>query len=280
MAQEEEKRLEFSWRWTSVIPIVVLGIVEAAVWLLTDDFPKWARFQGVAHSLTTIVVGLFFIGGYTVTTKWKALNFAKWGLGLLFIGAAVSPFAWPEKVVEIPPPTVASCKEVAPQTLTTTLPPPQRGWIMEFGEMPPDILRVRVNTSTLMDWECNHEVQLALVAWLKDDTTDHMTDYHIEKSNLFSPLSEQMELQMHVTEPFLRRAEPQRHVMLTLVALPARGLTPSDWSKVTTLNPAVRNGGSVIAELGFPLRSSCPGKTACSFSYRCFEIYGKSPAIL
>src|SRR5215470_5012147 len=107
----------------------------------------------------------------------------------------------------------------------------------------PDILRVRVN----------HEVQLALVAWLKDDTTDHMTDYHIEKSNLFSPLSEQMELQMHVAEPFLRRAAPQPYVMLTLVALPARGLTPSDWSKVTTLNPAVRNGGSVIAELGFPL---------------------------
>jgi len=151
--------------------------VEAAVWLLTDDFPKWARFQGVAHSLTTNVLGLLFIGGYTVTTEWKALNFARWGLGLLFIGAAVSPFAWPEKVVEIPPRTVASCKEVAPQTLTTTLPPPQRGWIMDFGEMPPDILRVRVN----------HEVQLALVAWLKDDTTDHMTDYHIEKSNLFSP---------------------------------------------------------------------------------------------
>jgi len=151
---------------------------------------------------------------------------------------------------------------------------------MEFGEMPPDILRVRVNTSALVDWECSDKVQLALVAWLVDDTTDHITDYHIEKSDLLFPISERMELQMHVREPFLRRAAPQDDVMLTLVALPARGLTPSDWNKVTTVNQAVRNGGSVIVDLGFPLWSKCPSKTACSFSYRCFEIYGKASAIL
>ena len=231
------------------------------------------------HSLSTIVLGLLFIGACAVTVKWKAFNCVRWGLGLLFIDVAVSQFVWPEKVVEIPPwPTVASCKDVSQQTLTTTLPRPQTGWIMEFGEMPPDILLVRVNTSTLMD--CSDEVQLALVAWLVDDTTDHLTDYHIEKSNLFAPVSEQMELQMHVTEPFLRRAARQHRVMLTVVALPARDLTPSDWDKVATVDQAVRNGGSVMADLVFPLWSKCPGKTECSFSYRCFEIYGKSSAIL
>jgi len=277
MAQQEEKRFVFSWRWTSVIPIAVLGIVEAAVWLLTEDFPKWAKFQGVAQSLSTIILGLLFIVACTV--KWNAVNCVRRGLGLLFIGVAVSPFVWPEKVVEIPPP-VASCKDMAPRTLTTTLPRPQGGWIMDFGEMPPDILRVRVNTSTLVDWECNDDVQLALVAWLVDDTTDHMTDYHIEKSDLLFPVSEQMELQLQVREPFLRRAAPQHDVMLTLVALPARGITPSDWNEVTTVNQAVRNGGSVIADWGFPLWSKCPSKTACALSYRCFEIYAKSSAIL
>ena len=214
-----------------------------------------------------------------VTAKWKAFSFVRWGVGLLFIGVAVSRFVWPKKVVdvEIPPLIVVSCKDASPPTLTTTLPQPQGGWIMEFGEMPPDILRVRVNTSTLMDWDCKDEVQLALVAWLEDNTTDHLTDYRIEKSNLFSPVSEEMELQMHVTEPFLRGAAPQHHVMLRLVALATRSVTPSDWSKVTTVTQAARSGGSVIADLGFPLRSKCPGKTACSFSYRCFEIYGKSP---
>lgn len=210
---------------------------------------------------------------YNVTVKRTAFSFVRWGLGLLFIGLPVSRFVWPETAVEIPPPrTVASCKDVSPQNLTTTLPVPKSAWIMEFGEMPPDILRIRVNISTLMDWDCKDKVQLALVAWLRDDTTDPRTDYSIEKSNLFSLVSEQMELQMHVTEAFLRRAAPQHHVMLTLVALPARSLTPSDWSKVMTVNQAVRNGGSVIADLVFPLRSKCPGKTGCSTSYRCFEI--------
>jgi hypothetical protein len=94
---------------------------------------------------------------------------------------------------------------------------------MEFGEMPPDILRMRANISTLMD--CKHEVQLALVAWLQDDTTGRMTDSRIEKSNLFSPVSEQRELQMRVTQAFLRRAAPEHEVRLILVALPARGHT-------------------------------------------------------
>ena len=67
------------------------------------------------------------------------------------------------------------------------LTPTQAGWVMEFGELPPDILRMRVNISTLMD--CEYEVQLALVAWRQDDTTDRMTDSRIEKSNLFSPVS-------------------------------------------------------------------------------------------
>jgi hypothetical protein len=74
-----------------------------------------------------------------VTVKWKALNFVRWGLGLLFIGVAVSRFVWPEKVVdtEIPPPVVASCKDVSRQTLvrlpldTTTLKPPPRR--MDYG---------------------------------------------------------------------------------------------------------------------------------------------------
>jgi len=92
MGQQEEKRFVFSWRWTSVIPIAVLGIVEAAVWLLTEDFPKWAKFHGVAHSLSTIILGLLFIGAYTITVKWNAFNCVRWGLGLLFIGVAVSPF--------------------------------------------------------------------------------------------------------------------------------------------------------------------------------------------
>ena len=142
---------------------------------------------------------------------------------------------------------------------------------MEFGEMPPDILRVRVNTSTLMDWDCKDEVQLALVAWLEDYRNDYLPDYRIAKSNLFSPVSEEMELQMHVTEPFLRGAAPQHHVMLTLVALATRSVTPSDWSKVTTVNQAVRSGGSVIADLGFPLWSKCPSKTACSISLKRFH---------
>ena len=215
-----------------------------------------------------------------VTVKSKAFNPVRSGLGLLFIAVAVSRFVWPQKVVEVPPPTVASCKVVPPETLSTTLRPPQGGWIMEFGEMPPDILRVSVNTSTLKDWDCNDAVQLALFARLEDNTTDHRTDYRIEKSNLFSPAAERTELQMHVTDSFLRRAAPQHHVMLTLVAVAASSLTPSDWSKMTTVNEAVRNGGSVIADLGFPLRSKCPGKTACSFSYRCFEINRKSSAIL
>jgi hypothetical protein len=197
----------------------------------------------------------------------------RWGLGLLFIGVAVSRFVWPEKVVdtEIPPPVVASCKDVSRQTLvrlpldTTTLKPPHGGWIMESGVMPPDILRMRVNISTLMD--CIYEVQLALVAWLGDNTADRMTDARIEKSNLFSPVSEQRELQMRVTEAFLRRAAPEHQVRLMLVALRARGLTPSGWSKVTTVSQAVRNGGSVIAEIVlsvFLLLCKCPGKKACS----------------
>jgi len=214
-----------------------------------------------------------------VTVKSKPSNFVRWGLGLLFIGVAVSRFVWPEKVVdvEMPPPvvaSVASCKDVSRQTLvrlpldTTTLKPPQGGWIMETGVMPPDILRMSVNISTLMD--CKHEVQLALVAWLEDNTTDHMTDSRIEKSNLFSPVSEQRELQMRVTEAFLRRAAPEHNVRLILVALRARGLTPSGWSRVTTVNQAVRNGGSVIAMSVFPLRCKCPGKKACSTSLERF----------
>ena len=133
---------------------------------------------------------------------------------------------------------------------------------MESGVVPPDILWMRVNISTLMN--CKHEVQLALVASLDHSTTDQMTNHRIEKSNLFSPVSEQRELQMHVTKAFLRRAAPRQSVMLTLLALPARGLTPSDWSKVTTVSQAVRNGGSVLAVLGFQLRSKCPGKKGCS----------------
>ena len=174
---------------------------------------------------------------------------------MLFIGVAVSRFVWPKKVVdvEIPPPTVAFSKDVCPYNLRTT--------VTETGQMPPDILRVRVNISTRT--ECKDEVRLALVARLEDNTTDRMTDYRIEKSDLFSPVSEQMELRMHVTEAFLRRAAPERSVMLTLLALPAR-LTPSDWSKVTTVNQAVRSGGLVIAISAFPLLCKCPGKKACS----------------
>ena len=138
--------------------------------------------------------------------------------------------------------------------------------------MPPDILWMHVNISTLMD--CKHEVQLGLVAWLEDNTTDRMTDDRIEKSNLFSPISEQRELQMHVSEPFLRRAAPEHQVALMLLllvlALPAR-LTPSDWSKATTVNQAVRNGGSVIADLGFQLACKCPGKKGCSASLERFK---------
>ena len=195
-----------------------------------------------------------------VTVKWKTFNFVRWGLGLLLLGVAVSRFVWPAKVVdvEIPPPVVASCKDVSRQTLvrlpldTTTLKPPQGGWITETGVMPPDILRMRVNISTLMD--CKHEVQLALVAWLEDSTTDPRTDSRIEKSNLFSPVSEDRELQMRVTEAFLRRAAPEHTVRLMLVALRVRSPTPSGWSRVTTVNQAVRNGGSVITESVFPLR--------------------------
>lgn len=145
---------------------------------------------------------------------------------------------------------------------------------MESGQMPPDILRVRVKISTRT--ECKDEVQLALVAWLRDNTTDRMTDYHIEKSNLLSPISEQRELQMHVTEAFLRRAAPEYPVMLALVALPAR-LTPSDWSEVTTVNQAVRNGGSVFAVAGFQLRCKCPGKKACSISLKQFHRVPSGP---
>lgn len=199
---------------------------------------------------------------------------------MLFIGVAVSRFVWPRKVVdvEIPPPIFVSCKDVSRQTLVrlpldiTTLKPPQGGWIMESGVMPPDILRMRVNISTLMD--CKHEVQLALVAWLEDKTTNQMTDNRIEKSNLFSPVSEQRELQMHVTEAFLRRAAPEHQVRLMLVALPALGLTPSGWSKVTTVDQAVRNGGggSVIAESVFPLPCECLGKEGCSTSLQRFPV--------
>jgi len=67
-----------------------------------------------------------------VTVKWKPFHFVRWGLGLLFIGVAVSRFVWPEKAVDVekPPPVVASCKDVSRQTLarlpldTTTLRPP------------------------------------------------------------------------------------------------------------------------------------------------------------
>lgn len=134
MAQEEKKRFEFSWRWTSIIPIAALGIVEAAVWLLTDDFPKWARFQGVAHSLTTIVLGLFFIGGYTATSKWKALNFVWWGLGLLFIGAAVSPFVWPEKAVEILRAQSPLAKTLPHKPLRTLFPRPSADGLWNLGK--------------------------------------------------------------------------------------------------------------------------------------------------
>ena len=122
---------------------------------------------------------------------------------------------------------------------------------MESGEMPTDISRMHVNISTLMD--CKDDFQLALVAGLEDNTADRMTDYRIEKSNLFWPVSEQMELQMRVKEPFLRRAAPQHQLMLMLVALPARGLQPLSWSKVTTVDQAVRNGGSVIGYQSFTL---------------------------
>jgi hypothetical protein len=152
------------------------------------------------------------------------------------------------------------------------LTPPQAGWVMEFGELPPDILRMRVNISTLMD--CKYEVQLALVAWLQDNTTDRMTDSRIEKSNLFSPVSEQRELQMRLTQAFLRRAAPLHQVRLMLVALPARGLTPSSWSKVTTVNQAVRNEGSVIADSLFSFRCKCPGKKSCSTSLQRFPFSG------
>ena len=53
----------------------------------------------------------------------------------------------------------------------------------------------------------------------------------------------------------MRGAVPQHTVVLTLVALPAR-LMPSDWSKATTIDQAVHNGGSVIAEALFELRRS------------------------
>ena len=43
MAQEEEKLFNFDWKWTSIIPIAVLGIVEAAAWSLIEDSPKWAK---------------------------------------------------------------------------------------------------------------------------------------------------------------------------------------------------------------------------------------------
>ena len=137
--------------------------------------------------------------------------------------------------------------------------------------MPPDILRMSVNISTLMD--CKHEVQLALVARLADNATDDMTDSRIEKSNLFSPVSEERELQMRVTEAFLRRAAPEHQVRLMLVALRARGLTPSSWSRVTTVNQAVRDRGSVIAESLFPLRCKCPVKKACSTSLERFNTH-------
>lgn len=212
-----------------------------------------------------------------VTVKWKPFNFVRWGVGLLFIGVAVSRFVWPKKVVdvEMPPPMVVSCKDFSRQSLprlpldTSTLKSPQGGWIMESGVVPPDILWMRVNISTLMD--CKHEVQLALVASLDHSETDQMTNHRIEKSNLVSPVSEQRELQMHVTEAFLRRAAPQQSVMLTLLALPAR-LTPSGWSKVTTVNEAVRGGGAVIALSGFPLLCKCPGKKACSISLERFKL--------
>lgn len=193
----------------------------------------------------------------------KAFNFVWWSIGLFFIGVAVSRFVWPKKVVdvEMPPPTVAFSKDVCPETLRTTL--------LESGQMPPDILWMRVNISTRT--ECKDEVQLALVASLEHDTTDLMTDHRIEKSNLFSPISEQRELRMHVTEGFLRSAAPQRPIMLALMALPAHGLTPSDWSKVTTVNQAVRNGGSVLSVLGFQLRCKCPGKKGCSISLERFH---------
>ena len=44
-----------------------------------------------------------------------------------------------------------------------------------------------MNTNTLMDWDCADEVQFALVALLEDNTTDHVTDYRIEKSDPFFP---------------------------------------------------------------------------------------------
>ena len=65
--------------------------------------------------------------------------------------------------------------------------------------------------------------------------------------------------------------------MLTLLALPAR-LTPSDWSKVTTVNQAVRSGGVVIAISAFPLLCKCPGKKACSTAS--VVLFGKDKKVL
>jgi hypothetical protein len=142
---------------------------------------------------------------------------------------------------------------------------------MEFGEMPPDILRMRANISTLMD--CKHEVQLALVAWLQDDTTGRMTDSRIEKSNLFSPVSEQRELQMRVTQASC--AEQRQNMKSDLSWWPFPPVvTPSGWSKVTTVNQVVRNGGAVIEESLFSFRCQCAGKRACSTSLERFPVPG------
>ena len=65
MAQDEEKLFEFNWKWTSIIPIAVLGIVEATAWPLIEDFPKWAK-------LSITILGLLFIGAYNIAAKCKA----------------------------------------------------------------------------------------------------------------------------------------------------------------------------------------------------------------
>jgi len=85
----------FTWNWKTTIQVGAFGLVEAAMWALMEELPRWMK-------VSTILLGLVFIASLNVTTRRKSFRALPWVLGSsYFVLLAYALLVTPQTVDKI-----------------------------------------------------------------------------------------------------------------------------------------------------------------------------------
>jgi hypothetical protein len=78
LASNEPASQLLSWR--TAVEVCALGFVEAAMWALTEDLPRWFLWA-------TIPIGLLFVIALNlgINTQTRLTRWSPWGLGILYV---------------------------------------------------------------------------------------------------------------------------------------------------------------------------------------------------